>query len=54
MGLIMAFQAAIPLRQFGADIFVANLVALAMLRELGPLMTAIIMTGRTGAAFARA
>jgi phospholipid/cholesterol/gamma-HCH transport system permease protein len=52
MGLIMAFQAAIPLRQFGADIFVANLVALAMLRELGPLMTAIILAGRSGSAFA--
>ena len=52
MGLIMGFQAAIPLRQFGADIFVANLVALAMLRELGPLMTAIILAGRSGSAFA--
>jgi phospholipid/cholesterol/gamma-HCH transport system permease protein len=52
MGLIMAFQAAIPLRQFGADIFVANLVGLAMLRELGPLMTAIILAGRSGSAFA--
>jgi phospholipid/cholesterol/gamma-HCH transport system permease protein len=52
MGLIMAFQAAIPLRQFGADIFVANLVALAMLRELGPLMTAVLLAGRSGSAFA--
>lgn len=52
MGLIMAFQAAIPLRQFGADIFVANLVGLAMLRELGPLMTAIVLAGRSGSAFA--
>ncbi len=52
MGLIMAFQAAIPLRQFGAEIFVANLIALSMLRELGPLMTAIILAGRSGSAFA--
>ena len=52
MGLIMAFQAAIPLRQFGAEIFVANLIGLSMLRELGPLMTAIILAGRSGSAFA--
>jgi phospholipid/cholesterol/gamma-HCH transport system permease protein len=48
----MSFQAAIPLRQFGADILVADLIALSMLRELGPLMTAIILAGRTGSAFA--
>ena len=52
IGLIMSFQAAIPLRQFGADILVADLIALSMLRELGPLMTAIILAGRTGSAFA--
>src|SRR5215475_10779940 len=52
MGVIMAFQGAIALRRFGADIFVANLVGLAMLRELGPLMTAIILAGRSGSAFA--
>jgi len=52
MGLILAFQSAIPLRQFGADIFVANLVSISLLRELGPLMTAIILAGRSGAAFA--
>ena len=52
IGLIMAFQSAIPMRQFGAEIFVANLIALSMLRELGPLMTAIILAGRTGSAFA--
>ena len=51
-GLIMAFQAAPPLRQFGVDIFVVNLVALAVLRELGPLMTAIVLAGRSGSAFA--
>jgi phospholipid/cholesterol/gamma-HCH transport system permease protein len=52
MGLITAFQAAMQLRQFGADIYVANLVALSITRELGPLMTAIIASGRSGAAFA--
>ncbi len=52
IGLIMAFQAAIPMRQFGAEIFVADLIALSTLRELGPLMTAIVMAGRTSASFA--
>jgi phospholipid/cholesterol/gamma-HCH transport system permease protein len=52
MGLITAFQAAIQLRQFGADIYIANLVGLSIVRELGPLMTAIIAAGRSGAAFA--
>ncbi len=52
IGLIMAFQAAIPMRQFGAEIFVADLIALSTLRELGPLMTAIVMSGRTSSAFA--
>ncbi|GIW43342.1 MAG: ABC transporter permease [Candidatus Binatia bacterium] len=52
MGLITAFQAAVQLTQFGADIFVANLVGLSITRELGPLMTAIIAAGRSGAAFA--
>jgi phospholipid/cholesterol/gamma-HCH transport system permease protein len=52
IGLIMAFQAAIPMRQFGAEIYVADLIALSVLRELGPLMTAIIMAGRTSSAFA--
>lgn len=52
MGVILAFQSAIPMRQFGAEIFVADLVGLALLRELGPLMTAILMAGRSGAAFA--
>jgi phospholipid/cholesterol/gamma-HCH transport system permease protein len=52
MGLITAFQAAVQLRQFGADIYVANLVGLSITRELGPLMTAIIASGRSGAAFA--
>lgn len=52
MGLISAFQASIQLQQFGADIYVANLVGLSITRELGPLMTAIIAAGRSGAAFA--
>ncbi|MDK2973014.1 MAG: phospholipid/cholesterol/gamma-HCH transport system permease protein [Candidatus Sumerlaeota bacterium] len=52
LGLIMAFQSAIPMKQFGAEIFVANLVSLSMLRELGPLMTAIVLAGRSGSAFA--
>jgi phospholipid/cholesterol/gamma-HCH transport system permease protein len=52
LGLIMAFQSAIPMRQFGADIFVANLIGLSMLRELGPLVTAILLAGRSGSAFA--
>jgi phospholipid/cholesterol/gamma-HCH transport system permease protein len=52
MGLITAFQAAVQLRQFGADIYIANLVGLSIVRELGPLMTAIIAAGRSGAAFA--
>ena len=52
LGLIMAFQSAIPMRQFGAEIYVANLIGLSMLRELGPLLTAIILAGRSGSAFA--
>jgi phospholipid/cholesterol/gamma-HCH transport system permease protein len=51
-GIIFAFVGAIQLRQFGAGIFVANLVAVAMTREMGAIMTGIIMAGRTGAAFA--
>lgn len=52
LGLILAFQSAIPMRRFGAEIFVANFIGVAMLRELGPLMTAIILAGRSGSAFA--
>ena len=51
-GLILAFVGAIQLKQFGAGIYVANLVAVAMAREMAALMTGIIMAGRTGAAFA--
>ncbi len=52
IGFVMAFQGAVQLKQFGANIFVADLVGLALARELGPLMTAIIVCGRSGAAFA--
>ncbi|MCW5890250.1 MAG: MlaE family lipid ABC transporter permease subunit [bacterium] len=52
VGVVTAFQAAIQLTQFGADIFVADLVGLSVTRELAPLMTAIIVAGRSGAAFA--
>jgi phospholipid/cholesterol/gamma-HCH transport system permease protein len=51
-GLILAFVASIQLRQFGAGIYVANLVAVAMAREMAAIMTGVVMAGRTGAAFA--
>jgi phospholipid/cholesterol/gamma-HCH transport system permease protein len=52
MGWVLAFQAAIQLRKFGANIFVADLVSVSISLEMGPLMTAIIISGRSGAAFA--
>ena len=52
MGVIIAFEIGLVAQQFGAVIFVVNGVGIAMLRELGPLMTAIVFAGRTGAAFA--
>jgi phospholipid/cholesterol/gamma-HCH transport system permease protein len=52
IGMVLALQAASQLRQFGADLFVANLVAVSMTREMGPLMTAIIIAGRSGASIA--
>jgi phospholipid/cholesterol/gamma-HCH transport system permease protein len=52
VGLILAFVGAIQLLMFGAQIYVANLVGIAMVRVLGAVMTGIIMSGRTGAAFA--
>jgi phospholipid/cholesterol/gamma-HCH transport system permease protein len=52
IGFAMAFQSAVQLKQFGANIYVADLVGLSITRELGPLMTAIIVCGRSGAAFA--
>src|SRR6185312_10106748 len=52
IGFVMGFQSAVQLKQFGANIYVADLVGLSVTRELGPLMTAIIVCGRSGAAFA--
>jgi phospholipid/cholesterol/gamma-HCH transport system permease protein len=52
VGLVLAFVGAVQLALFGAQIYIADLVALGMTREMGALMTAIIMSGRTGAAFA--
>jgi len=52
VGLVTAFQAADQLRQFGASIFIANLVGLGILREMGPLVTAILVAGRSGSAMA--
>ena len=52
LGLIMAFVSSLQLAQFGASIFVASLVALSMVSELGPIMTAIVVAGRSGSAFA--
>lgn len=51
IGLVTAFQAAVQLRQFGANIFVADLAALGLSRELSPLITAVLMAGRTTSAF---
>ncbi len=52
MGFVMAYQSAAQLKQFGANIYVVDLVGVSMTRELGPLMMAIIICGRSGAAFA--
>jgi phospholipid/cholesterol/gamma-HCH transport system permease protein len=52
MGLVMAFQAAVILQQFGAEVFVANFIGLSLVRELGPLVTAVVLAGRSGSAFA--
>lgn len=52
IGLVMAFQAAVQLRQFGANIYVADLVSISISRELGPVFTAIILAGRSGSAYA--
>jgi phospholipid/cholesterol/gamma-HCH transport system permease protein len=51
IGVIMAFMSSLQLKQFGATTYVAQLVAFAMVRELGPLMTAILVAGRSGSAF---
>ena len=52
IGAVLAFVGAVQLSQFGASIYVANLVAIGITRELGALMTGIVMAGRTGASFA--
>ncbi len=52
IGMILAFQSAIALRMFGAEIYVADLVVLCMFRELGPLITAFILASRSGSAYA--
>ncbi len=52
LGLILAFVGNVTLRPFGASLYVANVVTVAMVRELGPVMTAIVMAGRTGSAYA--
>ncbi len=52
IGMILAFQSAVPMRQFGADLYVADLVTIALCRELGPLLVAVILAGRTGSAYA--
>lgn len=52
LGLILAFQSAVPLQMFGAEGFVGGLVGIALVRELGLIITAILMAGRTASAFA--
>ncbi len=52
LGFIMAFMSSLQLQQFGANLYVASLVGFAMVSELGPIMTAIIVAGRSGSAFA--
>jgi phospholipid/cholesterol/gamma-HCH transport system permease protein len=52
VGLILAFMGAVQLKMFGAQIYVADLVGIGMVREMGAVMTGVIMAGRTGAAFA--
>lgn len=52
LGVILAFQSAAALRMFGVEVYVADLLAISLFRELGPIVTAIILAGRTGSAFA--
>lgn len=54
IGVVLAYQGATTLRQFGAEIFVVDLIGISMLREIGILLTAIIVAGRSGSAFAAA
>lgn len=51
IGIISGYQGAIQLKQFGADIYIADLIGVSITRELGPLMTAILVAGRSGSAF---
>lgn len=52
MGVVISFQGAAQLQRYGANIFIADMIGLSILRELAPLMTAIIVAGRSGSAFA--
>lgn len=52
LGLILAFESAAALQMFGAEVYVADLLAIGLFRELGPLITAIVLAGRSGSAFA--
>ena len=52
LGVILAFQTASVLKSFGVETFVANMLAIALFRELGPIITAVILAGRTGSSFA--
>ncbi len=52
VGMIIGYQGALQLKQFGADVYLANLTGISITRELGPLMTAIIVAGRSGASYA--
>lgn len=52
LGLIVAFLSAMQLKQFGANIYVADLTAIAMVQELGPIMTGVMVAGRSGSSFA--
>lgn len=52
IGLIIAFMSFLQLKQIGANIYVPSLVSFAMVKELGPIMTAILVAGRSGSAFA--
>ena len=52
LGVILAFQCAAALQMFGVEVYVSDMLAIALFRELGPIITAIILAGRTGSAFA--
>ncbi|TCH99009.1 ABC transporter permease [Roseococcus sp. SYP-B2431] len=52
IGVILAFQSSVPMRQFGATIFIPQLVGISLTRELGPLLAGVILAGRTGSAYA--